>query len=50
MDDRGMAVRFKAGTRNFRFSKTSRLTPGPTQLPIRLVHGAVTPGEKGAGA
>lgn len=41
-----MVVRFQAGERNFHFSKTSRPTPGPTQLPIQLVHGAVMPGKR----
>jgi len=50
MDNRGMVIRFQAGERNFPFSKTSRPTQGPTQPPIQLVHGAVTPGIKGAEA
>jgi len=37
LDDQGLVIRFRKGSRNFIFSKMSGLFIGPTQSPVQRV-------------
>jgi hypothetical protein len=49
LDDRGVRVRVQFRGKIFLFSKSSSLALGSTQLPIKEVPGAISPGGKAAG-